>query len=165
MLFIIFTVVGTCAINRKVRDVAFKEHRKLKSLKVSRRVVKEIVEDLRHEVTLMKRLRHHPNVVQIFAITFDTEGKPILVVELAYDTLDNYLYERQSMGEQVSWIEKAKLCLDIINGLRGLHEADIIHGDLKGENILVFTPPYSAPVAKISDFGYSTTMSSTKGKE
>lgn len=147
-----------------MQEVAFKEHRKLNSLKVSRRAVREVVEDLRHEVTLMNKLRHHPNVVQIFAITFDTEGKPILVVELAYDTLDHYLYARQTMGLQVGWFEKAKLCLDIINGLRGLHDAEIIHGDLKGENILVFTPPDSSPVAKISDFGYSTTFTSTKGK-
>ncbi len=46
-------------------------------------------------------------------------------------------------------------------GLIGLHNAEVAHGDLKGDNILVFVKlPSRIPTAKISDFGFASTFSS-----
>ena len=36
---------------------------------------------------LMKRLKYHPNIVQILGVTFKSM-RPVLVVELGYETLD-----------------------------------------------------------------------------
>ncbi|KAF8415869.1 kinase-like domain-containing protein, partial [Tirmania nivea] len=49
------------------------------------------------------------------------------------------------------------LLLDIVNGLEALHECNIIHGDIKPDNVLIF-PQENAPyfvIAKLSDFGLS----------
>ena len=63
-----------------------------------------------------------------------------------------------------TWVEKIMLCLDVVQGVQGLHEANIIHGDLKGDNILVFLSAKGIPRAKISDFGFSSTLSSLQSK-
>ncbi|PUU75249.1 kinase-like domain-containing protein, partial [Tuber borchii] len=49
-----------------------------------------------------------------------------------------------------------KLGLDIAQGLSALHDAGIIHGDIKTDNMLVY--PAEAPffcIAKLSDIGFS----------
>ena len=142
-------------INANTRDVAFKEHRRFFSPKPRRRVYEDVLNELRHEIKLMNMLRNHPNVVQIFGVTFKDE-RPILIVELGNFTLVNYFEEMDS----VNWFEKIMLCLDVTKGLQGLHNAGIVHGDLKGENILVFISSTMIPTAKISDFGYSSSLSS-----
>lgn len=47
------------------------------------------------------------------------------------------------------------LALDVVSGLEFLHENGIAHGDLKLENVLVFTHPERRFTAKISDFSHS----------
>ena len=118
-----------------------------------------ILEDFRHEITLMKKLKFHPNIVQIFGVTF-REAKPIVIVELGNETLDVYLWEKAAAGAPASWFEKTMLCLDVSKGTQGLHDAGIVHGDLKGENILIFIKVTGVATAKISDFGYSSTLTS-----
>jgi len=108
----------------------------------------------------MKRLKYHPNVVQIYGVVF-IDTKPLLVVELASETLEDYLDHQREEGETVTWPEKTMLCLDVLEGLRGLHAANIVHGDIKGANILVFISGKSVR-AKISDFGFSSTLSSVQ---
>ena len=56
------------------------------------------------------------------------------------------------------------LYLDVVKGVQGLHEANIIHGDLKGDNVLVFISAKGVPRAKVSDFGFSSTLSSLQSK-
>ena len=54
------------------------------------------------------------------------------------------------------------VCYDIADGLQALHAAKIVHGDLKGDNILLFPDPGNKDGldAKITDFGYSATTAS-----
>ena len=106
----------------------------------------------------MKRLAGNPNVIQIYGVTFNA-NRPILVVELGNETLYNYLWERHTAGATASWLEKNKLCFDVLKGIQGLHAAGIIHGDLKGANILIYMTVEKFPIAKITDFGYSSTLS------
>ena len=46
-----------------------------------------------------------------------------------------------------------ELALDVASGLELLHACDIIHGDVKLENVLVFSSENGSARAKISDFG------------
>ncbi|KAI4283746.1 MAG: hypothetical protein L6R38_001960 [Xanthoria sp. 2 TBL-2021] len=65
-------------------------------------------------------------------------------------TLKDYLSEH---GD-ASMLERANYCYDISSGLAGLHACDIVQGDLKLANVLVFADEEGF-VAKLSDFGCS----------
>ncbi|KAG8918333.1 hypothetical protein FRC02_002455 [Tulasnella sp. 418] len=54
--------------------------------------------------------------------------------------------------------DRFSLALDIVNGLEYLHSVDIVHGDLKGENVLVD----SAGCASVCDFGMSQSIDESK---
>ena len=51
---------------------------------------------------------------------------------------------------------------DIASGLTALHEVDVIHGDLKLDNVVVF-PTWDRPsgyIVKLCDFGHSIFLTS-----
>lgn len=101
-------------------------------------------------------LARHPNIVKLLGLAwgsnpFDPLHKlPTLVVEYAeFGSLAD-LQERQALD---SWT-KLSVCLDVALGLEALHECGIVHGDLKTENVLVFSERGFC-VAKLADFGFS----------
>lgn len=67
-------------------------------------------------------------------------------------SLSRLLYEK---GQVLTESQCFKLCSDTTSGLLALHRAGVIHGDVKSENVLIFTSRQkdSDYVAKISDFG------------
>ena len=75
-----------------------------------------------------------------------------LVYELMPNgTLSHFLFKE---GKKPTWLQRAELALEIVRGLHYLHEeceAQIIHCDMKHENVLLDVK-YSA---KIADFGLS----------
>ena len=67
-----------------------------------------------------------------------------------YGTLDT-LQEDIYVGPELSRI----LLLDVAQGLQALHDCNIIHGDVKSENVLVCRHHQRKYVARLSDFGLS----------
>ncbi|KAK4231615.1 hypothetical protein QBC38DRAFT_407579 [Podospora fimiseda] len=88
--------------------------------------------------------------------TEDPSGiRPYLVVDYSnHGTLPQYLARIRT-----ALSERREFALDVAVGLKALHDAHIIHGDLKPENVLVFdTLDLSlgrVQMAKLSDFGSS----------
>jgi serine/threonine protein kinase len=89
----------------------------------------------------------HPNIVQFLAFYNDpTTGLPVILMELMDDNLTNFL---RGCREPLPYHVQVNLCHDITKALSFLHSNDIIHRDLSGNNVLLF----SNLKAKVSDFG------------
>lgn len=73
-----------------------------------------------------------------------------MMIEKAIGSLKTFL-ERQSPSTAI----KHQLCLDVAEGLRHVHSCNIVHGDLKPDNVLVVesTKPHVPFIAKLADFG------------
>ena len=92
-------------------------------------------------------IMRHPNIVQFLAFYDDpSTGLPVILMELMDDNLTNFL---RGCGEPLPYHIQVNLCHDITKALSFLHSNDIIHRDLSGNNVLLF----SNLRAKVSDFG------------
>ncbi|KAI2999946.1 hypothetical protein CBS147346_7306 [Aspergillus niger] len=104
-----------------------------------------------------KPLESHPNIIRLLGLAwgsnnFDPSHRlPVLTVEFAdYGTLADL-----QQKEDLLPILRSHIALDIGEGLRALHQCGIIHGDVKSENVLIFSHPHRKYQAKVSDFGSS----------
>ncbi|KAF1323579.1 Tkl protein kinase, partial [Globisporangium splendens] len=96
-----------------------------------------------HELRIWYPL-NHPHVIKLHGACHI--GKRFFVCEYAENgTLRNYLQRKESKVK--TW----KMLYEIALGLQYLHEQNIVHNDLKGDNLLVG----SDKNAKIADFGLS----------
>jgi serine/threonine protein kinase len=131
------------------------------SLEVAGEILRENLANASHEIRIMTNniLRRCPNIATLEGVFFETEDpawiRPALVMELAYDaapTLTDLLRMPQSP------LVKRSLVNNIFDGLYALHSVKICHGDVKPDNILIFSSsndpriPYQA---RVSDFGFA----------
>ncbi|QRV82259.1 Serine/threonine-protein kinase [Ceratobasidium sp. AG-Ba] len=84
----------------------------------------------------------HPNVIRVTGLVLFHNSLAIISPWMENGIITQYLTNNPE-------VDRCKLCLDICNGLAYLHSKPIVHGDLKGANVLVSADG----VAKISDFG------------
>jgi len=118
-----------------------------------------------NEIRIMHHapLREHPNILSILGYGWRQSGRapmPYIVVEYAmFGSLRQYLAESER-GLRTKII----MAGDIAAGLNALHQCDIVHGDLKLENIVVLhswdRPP--GAIAKLCDFGHAIVLSGDK---
>ncbi|KAL1964726.1 hypothetical protein VTN77DRAFT_6752 [Rasamsonia byssochlamydoides] len=101
----------------------------------------------------------HPNIIDFLGLAWGSNPfssryrLPVLVVEYAdHGTLADL---QGNEGGKLSQEMKLQLCLDTGLGLKALHQAGIIHGDIKPQNVLVFSHPDRRYIAKLADFGFS----------
>lgn len=109
------------------------------------------------EISILTRL-NHPNIIKLLDVIYNID--PIfplsenigIVLPLANFNLKSYLDTFRLTEE-----EKDRLTFRILDGFNYIHSREIIHGDIKEENILMvreegwYTP-------KISDFGLATSV-------
>ncbi|PWY73020.1 ankyrin [Aspergillus heteromorphus CBS 117.55] len=102
-------------------------------------------------------LRQHPNIIDLLGLAwgsnyFDPSHRlPVLVVEYA----DHGNLADLQRKHDLTPLIRGRLALDIGQGLEMLHRCGIIHGDVKSENVLIFSDPGREYIAKLSDFGFS----------
>ena len=104
-------------------------------------------------------LRSHPNVLDLVGYGWNmSDLVPFAVVD--YASLGNFrTYLKET--SKVAFRDKVIFIGDVAAGLTALHDSDIVHGDLKLDNVLVFHSwdrPSNA-IAKICDFGHSLIIS------
>jgi len=95
-------------------------------------------------------IARHPNIIELVGYGWDTGGIPFLVTEYA-DSGDLHAFLSDS---PITMDKKKKIAIEIAHGLDFMHECEIIHGDIKLENILVFSLSDNSFTAKLSDFGF-----------
>ncbi|CAG8495238.1 2210_t:CDS:2 [Dentiscutata heterogama] len=104
----------------------------------------EIIYELRKH----KKLKNE-NIIEFCGVVKSPNDKTFLVTKyIENGNLRDYLSENY-----LDWNIKTKMAVDIANGLLECHNNDIIHSDLKAENILVDKDL----TLKIADFGLSIT--------
>eukprot|EP00475_Leptophrys_vorax_P041281 TRINITY_DN77854_c0_g1_i1.p1 TRINITY_DN77854_c0_g1~~TRINITY_DN77854_c0_g1_i1.p1 ORF type:complete len:292 (+),score=19.79 TRINITY_DN77854_c0_g1_i1:106-876(+) len=112
----------------------------------------------------------HPNIVQFIGASLDAwnikapsdakppPGQPLWAIVTEFmsgGTLRNYLVRRGKLGEK----ESVKLALHVARGLEYLHAHDVVHRDLKSDNLLMD----HKNVVKIADFGVARTEAKNPG--
>jgi hypothetical protein len=112
-----------------------------------------ILQELR--VLCHPSLSEHENIINLLGLDFQEDyddyqlAWPVIAMEYAeYGSLDDY--------QQNAILDHALTCellLDIALGLDALHRCNVIHGDVKSENVLICRHPTRKVVAKVSDFG------------
>ena len=147
------TYVEPVAVKRALFNIQADGRLDLTSPK-SRRQIHDMyleVVALQHE-----KLRSHRNIVRLLGWSLEEalHETPLLVVELAFAPLDKIF---EMTEDKLTYETMQQLFIDVGQGLDAIHDAGIIHGDIKPSNILVFenfsnTVPF---VAKLADFGLS----------
>jgi serine/threonine protein kinase len=112
-------------------------------------VLTAVIQELR--ISAHHVLKHHPNIPKVIGVAFREEDfqtvRPLVVVELACGTLT-------SQTPHLKWEERFRMCRDVADGLVALHSHGVVHGDIKGDNVLVFER-LGGLEATISDMGGS----------
>ncbi|KAG6494198.1 hypothetical protein ZIOFF_049217 [Zingiber officinale] len=109
-----------------------------------------VVQDFRHEVHLLVKLRH-PNIVQFLGAV--TDRKPLMLITefLRGGDLHQFLEDKGPLGPSLA----INFALDMARGMAYLHNEPnvIIHRDLKPRNVLLVNS--NADHLKVGDFGLS----------
>ena len=110
---------------------------------------KETKDKLKNEVEVLSKL-HHPFINQILD-SFETETHFFIVMEYICGDLLSFIRKRNKFNENTAKI----IFKQIIEGLKYIHKKNIIHRDIKLDNILIDT----TNTVKICDFGVSRKIS------
>ncbi|GMF41269.1 unnamed protein product [Phytophthora fragariaefolia] len=108
-------------------------------------ITPDVRKDFRREADLWFTL-NHSNLIKLYGACYEGQ-QPFFVCERATrKTLVKYLEPKYGRGHE-TWFRLLQAAL----GLQHLHNNNIVHGDLKGNNILVC----DGGATKIADFGLS----------
>lgn len=125
----------------------------IKFLRHSLRSVKN-VEFLHQEIEILMRLKHS-NIIQLYSFFETKESKIALIMEyLSGGTLKQYINSKEN--NRLEEEETRKILIQILRTVCYCHKMNIIHHDLKTDNILFTDETYSK--IKIIDFGISSLL-------
>lgn len=121
---------------------------------------------LLREITILIRL-NHPNIIKLIDVVVGSpdninSNNVSIILPLANYSLYDYLSK-----VNLNNAHKLNITWQILKGLEYIHSKDILHGDLKTDNIIIFRDS-KEDILKISDFGLSVPSgcdsSSVKGE-
>ena len=97
----------------------------------------------------------HDNIISIYDFGEDAEGRPFMVMEFLKGEDLRHAIKNGSTGDIRN---KLRIALDIARALEHIHAQNIIHRDIKPDNVHVTT----AGAIKLMDFGISKSQDSTR---
>ncbi|ORX86917.1 hypothetical protein BCR32DRAFT_264667 [Anaeromyces robustus] len=98
------------------------------------------------EIEIWSKIKSHPNILQFYGACHISQHPSIISEYCSRGTVKSYTNQKNISPEQ-----KLQIMHGIITGLYHLHQNNIIHGDIKSDNILI--TENGKP--KICDFGLS----------
>ncbi len=109
----------------------------------------DMIESVKEEFTIIRSL-HHKNIISVYDFGYDKKlGKYYYTMDfLQGSDLKKYVSSTPHV------IHFPEVVYQILDGLNYLHSNNIIHFDIKPENIFIIDTP-QGPVVKILDFGLS----------
>lgn len=115
----------------------------------------KFLESFRREAQAAAKL-NHPNICQIYSFG-EANGQPYIVMELVPGKHFDEMIAQPDFLDQAMVM---KIGMDIADGLQLAAASNLIHGDIKPENILLD----NRDVAKLVDFGIASTPSHGEGE-
>ncbi|RIB21098.1 kinase-like domain-containing protein [Gigaspora rosea] len=124
----------------------------VKSLKINIFMDEKTFRKIMRELGILHKISH-PNIIKFYGISSDPIKKNfVMVLQFANSgSLRTYLQTKKKDGiYKITFTELGEIAKGIVNGLKYLHENEIIHRDLHSENILI-----NEGKALVADFGKS----------
>ncbi|XP_062402545.1 death-associated protein kinase 2 [Sardina pilchardus] len=140
-----FAIVKRCKEKSTGVEYAAKFIKKRQS-RASRRGVRR--EEIEREVTILQQIQH-PNIITLHDI-YENRTDVVLILELVSGgELFDFLAQKESLSEE----EATEFIKQILDGVQYLHSRNIVHFDLKPENIMLLNNKVPLPRIKLIDFG------------
>ncbi|KAF2823777.1 hypothetical protein CC86DRAFT_59943 [Ophiobolus disseminans] len=143
-----------------------------------------LMRDLLMELRILSHppLQRHKNIVHVLGFAWIQDNQfltdvqdrqvgnvgerrewPVVVTPKAqHGSLHAFMRSEMFRIVPVSLRAKLSLCADVLNGLKALHECDIVHGDVKCANVLIYDDSASGTAenwqAKLADFSNSIAL-------
>ncbi|XP_075522142.1 RAF-like serine/threonine-protein kinase 20 isoform X1 [Primulina tabacum] len=113
----------------------------------------QLTKDFWREAQILSNL-HHPNVVAFYGVVPDGAGGTLATVTefMANGSLRNALIKKDKVLDHR---KKLMIAMDAAFGMEYLHSKNIVHFDLKCDNLLVNLRDLQRPICKVGDFGLS----------
>ncbi|KAK9821598.1 hypothetical protein WJX81_003954 [Elliptochloris bilobata] len=141
---------GSFAVVWKAQHVTTGETVAIKEIKEITN--KKLMQSLAGEISILKQITHK-NIVQLLEVV-EEHGRIYLVMEYcAGGDLAAFIRQRRSVSE----VEARALMQQLAAGLKELWSRNLVHRDLKPQNLLLAAPGPGA-VLKIADFGFARSL-------
>ncbi|XP_056169402.1 probable serine/threonine-protein kinase PBL7 [Syzygium oleosum] len=94
-------------------------------------------EEFKSEVDVLTEARHE-NIVMLMGSCSEGNSRLLVYEYVCNGSLDPYISNAEKYGcKPLTWAQRMKIAQGASRGLRYLHEAGIIHGDVRAKNILL----------------------------
>ena len=137
---------GMCDVYRARHHIMGKQFA-LKILKPELAADRRIAERFEQEARLVNEI-HHPNIVDIFQFGNLPDGRKFMVMEL----LEGESLTGRIERGQIPAHEAAEILDGIADALIATHAKNIVHRDLKSDNVFIVTS-HGRSMVKLLDFG------------
>jgi len=139
-------------------DVLLKRPVAIKEVLPTEQDFQKTLSRFKHESQIQARVGH-PNITAVYNLEEDDRtGEYYLICEYANaGTLAEYLEKYGPLNKQLA----VQIALDILAALHKTWSEQIVHGDLKPTNILLFEDGSGNITAKLSDFGIAQDLRRT----